>query len=86
MDTIKNAVDTFVMLKVIKKFNQEYKDGSKVSSVCLNVDEGQLKKLEEKIEMFLKKSYAKSVKGILESGQGSVNLDFPFLSKLWDCY
>jgi hypothetical protein len=82
MDTIKNAVDTFVMLKVIKKFNQEYKDGSKVSSVSLNVDEGQLKKLEEKIEVFLKKSYAKSVKGILESGQGSVNLDFPFLSKL----
>lgn len=38
MDTIKNAVDTFVMLKVIKKFNQEYKDGSKVSSVSLSVD------------------------------------------------
>jgi len=45
MDTIKNAVDTFVMLKIIKKFNHEYKDGSKVSSVVLNVDEGTLKKL-----------------------------------------
>ena len=45
MDTIKNAVDTFIMLKVIKKFNHEYKDGTKVSSVSLNVGEDQLKKL-----------------------------------------
>jgi hypothetical protein len=36
----------------------------------------------EKIELFLKTSYAKSLKGILESGQGSVNIDFPFLSRL----
>ncbi len=82
MDTIKNAVDTFVMMKIIKKYNHEYKDGTKVSSVVLNVGDDMLKKMEGKIETFLKKSYAKSVKGILESGQGSVNLDFPFLSKL----
>jgi len=82
MDTIKNAVDSFILMKIIKKINLEYKDGTKVSSVALNIDEGMLKNLEQKIETFLKKSYAKSVKGILESGQGSVNLDFPFLSKL----
>ena len=82
MDTIKNAVDSFILMKIIKKINLEYKDGTKVSSVALNIDEGMLKNLEQKIETFLKKSYAKSVKGILESGQGSVNLDFPFLSIL----
>ncbi len=82
MDTIKNAVDIFIMLKIIKKFNHQYNDGTKVSSVMLNVKEEILKKMQGKIEKFLKKSYAKSVRGILESGQGSVNLDFPFLSKL----
>ena len=38
MDTLKNAVDSFILMKVIKKFNQEYKDGTKVSSVVLNID------------------------------------------------
>jgi hypothetical protein len=66
----------------IKNVNYEYNDGTKVSSVMIMADEKVLKNLEAKIEIFLKKSYAKSVKGILESGQGSVNLDFPFLSKL----
>lgn len=46
MDTIKNAVDSFVLMKIIKKFNHEYKDGGKVSSVGLNVDETKLKKVE----------------------------------------
>lgn len=53
-----------------------------MSSVVLDVEENVLKNVEEKIETFLKKSFAKSIKGILESGQSSVKLDFPFLSRL----
>jgi len=45
IDTIRNAVETFSMLKIIKKFNNLYKDGSQLSSVVLNVDENTLKKL-----------------------------------------
>jgi hypothetical protein len=39
MDTIKNAVETFILLKVVKKFNHQYKDGTKVTSIALNVSE-----------------------------------------------
>lgn len=44
--------------------SQNYK-GERVSSVGLMVDDTTLKKFEEKITKFLKKSYAKSVKGII---------------------
>lgn len=37
------------MLKIIKKYNHEYKDGTKASSVALNVKENVLKTLEERI-------------------------------------
>jgi hypothetical protein len=50
--------------------------------IKIGVQEIELRGILEKIEAFLKSSYAKSIKGILESGQGSVNIDFPFLSKL----
>lgn len=44
--------------------------------------EEELKKMEGKISEFLKSKYAASIKGLLNSGRGSVNLDFPFLSKM----
>jgi hypothetical protein len=46
------------------------------------VEEAALRKVLERIEVYRKRSYAKSLKGIVESGTGSVNLDFPFLSRL----
>lgn len=52
------------------------------SLVKIGVEESILRATLEKIEPFLKSYYAKSLKGILGSNQGSVNIDFPFLSKL----
>jgi hypothetical protein len=42
------------------------------------VEEAGLRKVLERIEVYRKRSYAKSLKGIVDS----VNLDFPFLSRL----
>ena len=52
-------------------------------SVKLVASENEVKQLSSKIKLFLKSSYAQSVTGILDSGSSSVNLDFPFLSKMW---
>ncbi len=45
-DTIKNAVSTFSTLKIIKNYNHVYNDGTKISSVVLNVGESVIKKME----------------------------------------
>jgi hypothetical protein len=79
-DTIKNAVATFTDMKLIVNVKQE--SSQPASLIKIGAQESDLRAILERIETFLKSSYAKSVKGILESGQGSVNIDFPFLSKL----
>ena len=57
-------------------------DSSDTIGIKINSNDLNLSKLLEKIQSFLKSSYAKSVKGILGYNQGSMNIDFPFLSKL----
>lgn len=64
VDTIKNAVAVFTKMKYLKNLKQE-ENGVEVPAVKVEVPEGKIKELEEKIEIFLKSSYAKSVKGIL---------------------
>lgn len=66
-------------MKIISQVKKE----NDVIGIKINSDEASLSKILEKIQGFLKSSYAKSVKGILGYNQGSMNLDFPFLSKLW---
>ena len=81
MDTIKNAVAKFKSMKIIQTFVDRSGEGEiTYAKVCVNEEE--LRKVEGKIKLFLKTSYAQSVSGILESGTGAVTLDFPFLSKM----
>ena len=77
MDTIKNAVSKFKQFKIIQSVTD-----NDVNFVKINILEEDLRKIEGKIKLFLKSSYAQSVTGILDSGSGAVNLDFPFLSKM----
>jgi hypothetical protein len=68
-------------MKLISTFTDKY-EGNEAPFVKILVSEPDLRKIEGKIKLFLKSSYAQSVTGILDSGSGSVNLDFPFLSKM----
>ena len=45
----------------------------------MTASEEQLKRTKEQLELFLKRNYAKSIKGLVE---GAVSIGFPFLSKL----
>jgi len=54
-------------------------NGETVNGFKLLATEEQLKIIKEQIELFLKRTYAKSIKGMVE---GAMSIDFPFLSKL----
>lgn len=56
--------------------------GEQISAVKLGVGEEEIRKMLQQIEPYLKGSYGKSLKGVLDSKHGLVNLDFPFLSRL----
>lgn len=56
--------------------------GEQISAVKLAVREEEIRKMLQQIEPYLKGSYGKSLKGVLDSKHGLVNLDFPFLSRL----
>ena len=71
----------FTKMKIIVGGKKEV-NGEEVSSIKIGVDEETLRNLLERIERYRKSTYAKSLKGVLTSGAGSVNLDFPFLSRL----
>ena len=56
--------------------------GEKVQMVKLKVKEPELRAMLERIGQYLKTTYARSLKGVLDVKNVSVNLDFPFLSRL----
>ena len=80
-DTVKNAVAVYTKIGVLKGVKEE-RDGEVISAVKVAADEPQLKVLLEKLELYLKNTYGRSLTGILGSRHGSVGLDFPFLSRL----
>lgn len=72
-DTLKNAIALFAGqgLVAVEK-----------GQVKVKAEEGRLREMLQRLEVFLKRTYGKSLKGGLTSKQGSLSLDFPFLSKL----